>query len=70
MSSVRPVTFPETLVVDLTGWQVGDSIHISAVTLPEGVRPAITDRDFTVATIAAPTGMAVEAETEETEGEG
>lgn len=43
---------PEELVVDLTGTDIGDSIHISAVKLPEGVRPAIRDRDFTIATVA------------------
>lgn len=46
---------PEKIIVDLTGFEVGASIHISSVKLPEGVRPTITDRDFTVATIAAPT---------------
>ena len=54
-------SIPESLTVDLTGWNIGDSIHISAVTLPEGTRPAITDRDFTVATIAAPSGLKSEA---------
>lgn len=42
---------PEEIVVDLTGADIGTSIHISSVKLPEGVRPVITDRDFTVATI-------------------
>lgn len=46
---------PEKIVVDLAGFEVGASVHISSVKLPEGVRPTITDRDFTVATIAAPT---------------
>lgn len=46
---------PEKIVVDLAGFEVGASVHISAVKLPEGVRPTIDDRDFTVATIAAPT---------------
>lgn len=46
---------PEKIIVDLAGFEVGASIHISSVKLPEGVRPTITDRDFTVATIAAPT---------------
>ena len=54
----RVDSIPDSLVVDLAGWDVGSTIHISAVSLPEGVRPAITDRDFTVATIAAPSGMA------------
>jgi large subunit ribosomal protein L25 len=43
---------PEEIVVDLTGKEIGDSIHISAIKLPEGARPVIRDRDFTVATIA------------------
>jgi large subunit ribosomal protein L25 len=43
---------PEEIIVDLSGTDIGDSIHISAVALPEGARPVIRDRDFTVATIA------------------
>lgn len=67
---------PEALEADLTGLDIGDSIHISNVPLPEGVRPTITDRDFTIATIAAPAVLApeeeeeVEEEAEELEGEG
>ena len=64
---------PDNIVVDLNGTNVGDSIHISAITLPSGVEPTITDRDFTVATIAAPASETEEAETgevEATEGEG
>jgi large subunit ribosomal protein L25 len=53
---------PDHLVVDLTGLDIGDSVHISAVKLPEGARPTITDRDFTIATIAAPAGIKSEAE--------
>jgi large subunit ribosomal protein L25 len=45
---------PDRLHVDVGGYDIGDSIHISAVSLPEGTTPTI-DRDFTVATIAAPT---------------
>jgi len=55
-----PDRIPERLVVDLAGLEIGDSVHISAIALPEGVRPTITDRDFTVATIAAPTVMEAE----------
>ncbi|MEQ8167064.1 MAG: 50S ribosomal protein L25, partial [Alphaproteobacteria bacterium] len=55
---------PEFLEVDLTGLEIGDSVHISSIALPEGVTPTITDRDFTVATIAAPT---VQTEGEEAE---
>lgn len=58
---------PEKLVVDLSGAAVGDSIHISAVSLPDGVTPSITDRDFTIATIAAPSGGMSETETTEEE---
>lgn len=55
---------PEELVADLTGLDIGDSIHISAISLPEGVTPTITDRDFTVATIAAPAALKSEEEEE------
>ena len=48
---------PESIDADLTGLDVGDGIHISHVKLPEGVTPVITDRDFTIATIAAPAGL-------------
>lgn len=43
---------PANIVVDLEGTEIGRSIHISAVTLPEGVRTVIQGRDFTLATIA------------------
>ncbi len=42
---------PDHFEVDLTGLEIGDSVHISAIVLPKGVRPTITERDFTVATI-------------------
>src|SRR5690606_14493458 len=45
---------PEEITVDLSGTDIGDSLHISAVTLPKGVKAAITDRDFTIATVVAP----------------
>ncbi|MCT8996783.1 50S ribosomal protein L25/general stress protein Ctc [Chelativorans intermedius] len=51
---------PDHIEVDLTGLDIGDSVHISAVTLPEGVEPTITDRDFTIATVAAPAGLKAE----------
>ena len=53
--SCTPDLIPTSLVLDLAGTEIGDSLHISAVNLPEGVTPTITDRDFTIATIAAPT---------------
>ena len=57
---------PEKIEINLEGLVVGDSIKISTVKLPDGVTPTITDRDFTIATIAAPTKMA-EVSTEATE---
>jgi large subunit ribosomal protein L25 len=64
----RAGAIPDSIVIDLTGREVGDSIHISEVNLPDGVRPTIDDRDFTIATIAAPTVMAVEEDLEDGEG--
>ena len=58
---------PEFIEVDLAGLDIGDSVHISQVTLPEGATPTITDRDFTIATIAAPAVLTAE---DEAEGEG
>ncbi len=52
----RVDAIPERIVADLTGLDINDSLHISAVTLPEGVRPTIK-RDFTIATVAAPAGV-------------
>ncbi len=57
---------PSAFEVDLAGLDIGDSVHISHIDLPEGVVPTIADRDFTVATIAAPT-IVVEPEPEEAE---
>ncbi len=48
---------PDSITVDLGSAQLGDSIHISSVDLPKNVTPVITDRDFTIATIAAPAGL-------------
>ena len=65
----KPDVLPQFLEADLTGLDIGDSIHISAISLPEGVAPTITDRDFTVATVAAPSVMKGADEDEEEEGE-
>jgi large subunit ribosomal protein L25 len=46
---------PTEIIVDLTNKEMNESIHISSVKLPENVKPVISDRDFTIATIAAPT---------------
>lgn len=48
---------PDEIQVDVTGSDVGDSIHISSVKLPQGSSSAITDRDFTIATIVAPSAL-------------
>ncbi|WP_118856969.1 50S ribosomal protein L25/general stress protein Ctc [Sphingomonas mesophila] len=48
---------PDELHIDLSGLDIGDSIHISQVTLPKGAKAAIDDRDFTVATLVAPSAM-------------
>lgn len=55
--NVSPEDIPEFLVVDLTGTDIGDSIHISSVALPAGVTPTITGRNFTLATLAAPSAV-------------
>jgi large subunit ribosomal protein L25 len=61
---------PPELILQLAGLEVGDSMHASAVTLPGGVEFVITDRDFTIATIAAPTIAIEPIEAEGEEGEG
>ncbi|MBA4164842.1 MAG: 50S ribosomal protein L25, partial [Erythrobacter sp.] len=67
---------PGEIEIDVTGFEVGDSIHISHVKLPEGSASAITDRDFTIATLVAPSALkrseaaaGDEAEVEEGEAE-
>ena len=66
---------PNEITVDLNGTDIGTSIKISSVKLPENVLPTITDRDFVVATVAAPTVIkepekpAEEAAAEGAEGE-
>jgi len=51
---------PQGFDLDLTGLDIGDSLHASKLALPQGVELTITDRDFTIATIAAPTVVAEE----------
>ncbi|PLK23557.1 50S ribosomal protein L25 [Porphyrobacter sp. TH134] len=48
---------PDEIQIDVTGKDVGDAIHISEVTLPKGVKSVITDRDFTIATLVAPSAL-------------
>ena len=60
---------PGEIHIPLDGLEIGDSIHISQVKLPEGSTPAIDDRDFTVATIVAPSAMKAEEEEVAAEGD-
>ena len=53
---------PSEIHIPLDGLEIGDSIHISAVKLPDGVLPANSEEDFTVATIVAPSAMKSEEE--------
>jgi len=48
---------PDEIEIDVAGREVGDSIHISEISLPEGSESAITDRDFTIATLVAPSAL-------------
>ena len=61
---------PEKIVADVSKLEIGDVLHISDVELPEGVTPYITDRDFTLATIAGTTAEEPEGEAEGEEAEG
>ena len=61
-------TIPEKITVDLQGLKIGDSVHISTIEMPDGVTPTITDRDFTIATIASP-GGGVKNEDDESDGD-
>jgi large subunit ribosomal protein L25 len=65
----RAGAIPSEIEVDLAGHDIGDSIHISEVTLPDGVTPVIDDRDFTIATIAAPSVVETAGDEEAAEGE-
>lgn len=58
---------PAEIVVDLAGVAIGDSVHVSAVDLPDGVTPTIKDRDFTIATVV---GSRASVEADGADGEG
>ena len=66
---------PQSFEINLEGLQIGDSIHVSAIQIDKEVKPVVSDRDFTIATIAPPTVIAAEEETStetedaETDGE-
>jgi large subunit ribosomal protein L25 len=57
-------SIPSEIHISLEGLEIGDSIHISQVKLPNGVTPANSEEDFTVATIVAPSAMKSEEEEE------
>ncbi|MGI4877946.1 MAG: 50S ribosomal protein L25/general stress protein Ctc [Janthinobacterium lividum] len=48
---------PDQIEISLAGLDIGDSVHISAVKLPEGVTPVIDDRDFTIVSLVAPSAL-------------
>jgi large subunit ribosomal protein L25 len=54
---VDAANIPDQIRISLAGLEVGDSVHISSVELPEGAAPAIEDRDFTIATVVAPSAL-------------
>ena len=60
---------PDVITIDLAGFELGDGIHISSVKLPDGANPTITDRDFTIATIATPSALARSDSSDEEGGE-
>ncbi len=64
--TVRANAIPSEIEVDLINAEIGDSIHISEITLPEGSKSTITDRDFTVVSIASPGGSQDDDDAEET----
>ncbi|HYI43295.1 MAG TPA: 50S ribosomal protein L25/general stress protein Ctc [Sphingomicrobium sp.] len=66
--AVKATNIPKSIDIDLSGLEIGDSIHISEVKLPEGARP-VDRTDFTVATIVAPTVQVEEARPTAAEGE-
>ena len=66
----RADAIPASIECDLTGLDIGDSLHISAVSLPDGVEPTISDRDFTILTVAAPGATIEEEDAAAAEAEG
>lgn len=67
--NVPAEAIPEFIEVSVADLDVGDGVHISDITLPEGCTPTITDRDFTLCTIAAPSALKSSDEGEEGDAE-
>lgn len=61
----RAGNIPESLIGDLTGFDINDVLHISSIALPAGARLVISDRDFAVATIASPSALAAQIREEQ-----
>ncbi|MEO0821087.1 MAG: 50S ribosomal protein L25/general stress protein Ctc [Pseudomonadota bacterium] len=67
---VRANAIPDHVTVDMTGLDINDTVKISNVSLPDGAAPTITDRDFMIANISAPSALAAASDDEEEGGEG
>lgn len=65
---VTAAEIPDSVTVDISGMEIGDTFTISGATLPEGTRPTI-DRDFVIANISAPSGLAAQEEEDAAAGE-
>ena len=63
-------SIPDNIEIDISAMDIGDSLHISDVTLPKGVKPSITDRDFTIATIVSSRTSKIDEEADDETGEG
>jgi large subunit ribosomal protein L25 len=61
----RPDQIPAHITIDLAGAEMGASIHLSAVTLPEGVTVVSSDKDYTIATVATPSALRGKEEAED-----
>jgi large subunit ribosomal protein L25 len=66
---VDAAEIPSEVQISLKGLEVGDTIHISNVTLPRGAQPSIDDRDFTIATVVAPSALKSEGQADDTAAE-
>ena len=58
----KQTAIPASITADLSGLEIGDSARLSTATLPAGVKPVIQDRDFVLATIAAPSELGEDAQ--------
>ena len=68
--SCLAANIPDELTCDISGYDIGDTIKISSVTLPNGVSPTITDRDFVLANISAPKSISDESDDDSAEESG